>query len=142
MIWKLIKSILCVLIFIIGLLPVILGESHESNQVDERAFISVLMPLIFFPIALPIMLKFYYGIIGIKPLVDWPQWNANIFDLRYPIKFFHFSAFICLSFGIGHLISSITVGFPDYLTSISKITGFIGVMLGIYLHIKKSRPNE
>lgn len=122
------------------------GGSSAESFVQESIPVStipfpwnigfVMVPLVFFPVAL----LWVIGIQYVNPLSAkrWtvPGLNTPFLTLRDPLHFFHAGAYGGLGFGMGFLIAAPFKGADYFLLGCSGLSGFLGMLLGIRLCIR------
>ena len=99
-----------------------------------KGFTTILMPLIFGCIVIPLIAKFNRAVCGSE--IVKPTWNDNPFVLKRPLSFFHFGSFFFLTAGISMLLGT---GIKFQTLSFFGLTiisfGF-GILIGIWLTLK------
>ena len=73
-----------------------------GTDTEQSLFISILIPLIFGSIAIPLISKFNSSLMGRK--IAKPHWNDNPLILKRPLSFFHFGAFLLLTVGLSMVL--------------------------------------
>ena len=112
--WNRIGKIKAILLALFCLPNLILPIGANPQQ---GLFVSILMPLIFGSVAIPLISKFNSSILG-REIIK-PKWNDNPLTLKRPLTFFHFGAFFFLSIGLSFDL------FNTWITNASTIKWYV-----------------
>jgi len=106
----------------------------------QGLLISILMPLIFGGLAVPLISKFNSALLDRE--IAKPHWNDNPLILKRPLSFFHFGAFFFLAVGLSMVIGT-AIKF-QILSQFGLTSVFfgIGIMIGIILTLKWINKKE
>jgi hypothetical protein len=128
--WNKTGKIKAVLIAILSL-PNLLMPIGANLQ--QGLLISILMPLIFGSIVIPLNFRFNTAVE--KEIVK-PHWNDNPLTSKKPLTLFHFGAFFFLSVGLSMLIGK-AIKFQSLSQfGLSSVSFGIGILIGINLVLK------
>jgi len=95
---------------------------------------SILMPLIFGSIIIPLIAKF--NAVFLKSEISSPKWNENPLNLRKPLVMFDFFAFLFITTGLGMLLGTfIKFQLINWL-ALNVISYGPGILIGIFLSLK------
>ncbi len=126
------------LILIGGLGNLYISASTNEKQEPLGAF--TFMPILFFGIALPLILKFNSFFYDVN--ISKPAWNDNPFNRNSPLISFDFGGTLFLTAGICQLVGRIIGYMSIDLSSLFLINAGIGVYLGIFLSLKWLNNNN
>ncbi len=129
--WNRTGKIKAILLAVFSVLNLISPFGVEPQQ---GLFASILMPLIFGSIAIPIISKLNQAIFGRE--IGQPHWNDNPLTLKKPLSFFHFGAFLFLSVGLS-MVAGTAIKFQTLnLFGLTAVSFGIGILVGIILTLK------
>jgi hypothetical protein len=102
---------------------------------QQGLFASILMPLIFGSIAVPLICKANQTFRNIE--IVKPNWNNNPFKFKKPLTFFQFGAFFFLTLGFSMLVGT-AIKYQLFNTfGLSLISFGIGLLIGIKVTLKR-----
>ena len=129
--WNRIGKIKAILLVVFSL-PDLIAPIGANPQ--QGLLVSILMPLIFGSIAIPLISKLNSAFLGRE--IAKPHWNDNPLILKSPLSFFHFGAFFFLAVGLSVVIGT-AIEF-EILSQFGLTSVFcgIGIMVGIALTLK------
>jgi hypothetical protein len=126
------------ILLVVFSLPNLIAPIGVNPQ--QGLLVSILMPLIFGSIAIPLISKFNSALLG-REIVK-PHWNDNPLTLKRPLSFFQFGAFFFLAVGLSMVIgTAIKFQILNQFGLTSVFFG-IGIMIGITLTLKWINKNE
>jgi len=100
----------------------------------NMSFLSILMPLIFGVVAIPLIMKINATIF--RQVIERPTWNDKPIPFKKPLSFFHFGAFFFLTLGISMIIGTLIKYQQLNKFGLLTISFGIGILLGIQLLLK------
>tara|TARA_R110002124_G_scaffold287317_1_gene472645 strand:- start:1235 stop:1660 length:426 start_codon:yes stop_codon:yes gene_type:complete len=98
---------------------------------QQGLLVSILMPLIFGSIAIPLIYKSNSALLGRE--IAKPHWNDNPLALKRPFSFFHFGAFFFLAVGLSMVIGTAIKFQILSQYGLTSLFFGIGIMIGIAL---------
>ena len=129
-----IKAILLVLFSLPNLIAPIGTDTQQS------LFVSILIPLIFGSIAIPLISKFNSSLMGRE--IAKPHWNDNPLILKRPLSFFHFGAFFLLTVGLSMVLGTVIKFQTLSQFGLTAVFFGIGILIGINLTLKWINKKE
>ena len=123
-----IKAILLVLFSLPNLIAPIGTDTQQS------LFVSILIPLIFGSISIPIISKFNSSLMSRE--IAKPHWNDNPLILKRPLSFFHFGAFFLLTVGLSIVLGTVVKFQSLSQFGLTAVFFGVGIFIGINLTLK------
>jgi len=119
---------------IILLLIAILNLVMPFGATGEKDLATILMPLIFGSVILPLIAKFNEVVLG-REIIK-PNWNDNPFDIKLPLSFFYFGSLLLIAVGLSMILGTgIKYRMLNFF-GFTPISFGIGILIGIWLTLK------
>jgi len=139
--WKIARIILIVASFASGVVEglYVPGEIFQDlyhNFGILGVALLLLFPVVFFPVAMLLVIGVQFVNPFTSPKWTAPTWNSNFLNLRDPMHFFHLVAFMGVSGGVGLLACSPFVGLWVLFEGVSCLASSVSLLLGIRLCMK------